>query len=230
MSPWLSKCVRRVLALLVCLPLVATTARAEDNAKPAVNNLHDLAEALSTCVQRFAVKRPYLGIQLTARIGFDVRGQPLGPPLFTYITPNAPDRIKRAYKNAVSEALKRCTPLSFSRKLGATIAGVPLVLRFNERGLVQAGLAESSGYVAAAPAPSSEVPPARSVRPMMQPPTGQQRYQRPPIWLPGLANPVPNPPPGPGPVQDRQARCILQARLYSVPAVDMPQYLGLCSQ
>ena len=37
-----------------------------------------------------------------------------------------PTVIKDEYKNAVSDALQRCTPLSFSCELGGSIAGVPL--------------------------------------------------------------------------------------------------------
>lgn len=222
-----SRHVRWTFAPFVCLPLVSLSAGAQDSAKPAVNNLHDIAQALSTCMQPLAVSQTYRGIQITVRIGFDVRGQPLGPPRFAYVTPNAPNQIKNAYRNAISDGLKRCAPLSFSSKLGTTIAGVPIILRFNEGGLMHARLAESSTYVAAAPLPSSQVPPERPVPPIMPSPMQQQR---PPIWLPGLAGPVPSPPPGPGMSQDRQARCIHQARLYGVPAVDLAQYLSLCTQ
>jgi hypothetical protein len=222
----LSARVRWMLAPLVWLPWFSISGEAQDRTKPAVHNLHEIAKALSACMQPLAVAQPYRGIRVTVRIGFDARGEPLGPPRFTYVTPNASDRIKREYENAISDALKQCTPLSFSAKLGATIAGVPLILSFNELGLMQARLGESSAYVAAAPLPSSRVPPARPVPPITQPPTNQ----RPPIFLPGLASPVPSPPPGPGMSQDRQARCILQARLYRVPATDLPEYLGLCTQ
>jgi hypothetical protein len=228
MTPQQSKRVRcALIASLLCLSLFSVSPAAQ---KPTVNNLHEIAKALNACMQPLAVAEPYQGMRVTVRIGFSARGQPLGPPQFTYVTPHAPDQSKSAYKNAISDALKRCTPLSFSPKLGATIAGEPVILRFNERGLMQARLAESSAYVAAAPLPSSQVAPERPVPPSMQPPTSQQPYQQPPIWLPGLANPVPSPPPGPGTSQDRQARCILQGRLYGVPATEFQEYLGRCTQ
>ena len=93
-------------------------------------------------------------------LGLIVRGQPLGPPRFAYIKPNSPP-TKAEYKTAISDALKRCTPLSFSPELGATIAGVPIILRFDERGLLEARLGESSAFVAAAPLPSSQIPHAQ---------------------------------------------------------------------
>ena len=96
-----------------------------------------LEEALAACMQPLAVADPYQAIRITARLGFNARGQPLGSPQFTYVTPNVTDQIKSEYKRAVSDSLTRCTPLPFSPELGATIAGVPLILLFDERGLMR---------------------------------------------------------------------------------------------
>lgn len=195
-------------------------------AQPTVHNLHEIATALAACMQPLAVTDHYQGIRVTARLGFDARGQPLGPPQFTYVTPDAPDRIKTEYKSAIFDALKRCTPLSFSPELGATIAGVPIILRFDERGLMRVRLGGSSAYVAPVPLPSSQIPPARPVPPVLQPPMRQE----PPIWLPGLASPIPNLPHGPETLQDRRARCMFQSGLYGVPLANFSQYMGLCTQ
>lgn len=214
-----------LIASVVCLSSFFPSAAAQDtSAKPAVHNLSEIAKVLSACMLPLAVAEPYQGMRVTVRIGFDARGKSLGPPQFTYITSNAPDRIKNEYRKAISDGLKRCTPLSFSARLGATIAGVPLIFGFGERGLKRARLGESSAYVAPAPLPSSHMPPERPVPPVTQPPT----HQQPPIWLPGLANPIPSLPHGPGASQDRAARCMLQAQLYGVPPTDYPQYMGLC--
>jgi hypothetical protein len=212
---------------LVCLPLFPISAAAQEtSAKPAVHNLQDVGKALDACMQPLEVPNHYQGIQITARLGFNARGQPLGPPQFTYVTPQAPERIKIEYKTAILDALARCTPLSFSHQLGATIAGVPLTLSFDERGLIRVRLVGSSAYVAPAPLPSSQIPPARPVPLTLQPPT----RQGPPIWLPGLASPIPSLPHGPETSQDRQARCVFQSRLYGVPPTDLSQYMGLCTQ
>jgi hypothetical protein len=212
---------------LVCLPLCAiTAAEQQTSAKPAVHNLQEIAKALDACMRPLAVPDRYLGIRIAARLGLNARGQPLGPPQFTYVTPGAPARIKIEYKTAILDALRRCTPLPFSNELGATIAGVPLILSFDEGGLTRVRLAGSSAYVAPAPLPSSQIPPARPVPPQLQPST----RQGPPIWLPGLASPIPSLPHGPETSQDRQARCIFQSRLYGVPPTNLSQYLGLCTQ
>jgi hypothetical protein len=212
---------------LVCLPLSSISAAAQEtSAKPAVHDLQEMGKALDACMQTLEVSDHYQGIRITARLGFNARGQPLGPPQFTYVTPNAPERIKSEYKTAILDALKRCMPLSFSHELGATIAGVPLTLSFDERGLTRVRLVGSSAYVAPAPLPSSQIPPARPIPLQLRPPT----RQGPPIWLPGLANPIPGLPHGPETSQDRQARCIFQSRLYGVPPTNLSQYIGLCTQ
>jgi hypothetical protein len=212
---------------LVWLPLFSISPAAQEtSAKPAVHNLQEIGKALDACIQPLKVPAPYRGIRVTARLGFNARGQPLGPPQFTYVTPKAPERIKIEYKTAILDALARCTPLSFSHKLGGTIAGVPLILSFDEGRLTRVRLAGSSAYVAPAPLPSSQIPPARPIPLPLQPPT----RQGPPIWLPGLASPIPSLPHGPETSQDRQARCIFQSRLYGVPPIDRSQYMGLCTQ
>ena len=133
MNPQRSKRVRRALIVPFLGLLSASAVAQELSAKPAVHNLREIAKALSACMQPLAVAAPFQGMRVTVRIAFNVRGQPLGPPLFTYVTPYAPDRIKNEYKKAISDALKRCTPLSFSPGLGAAIAGMPIILSFNER-------------------------------------------------------------------------------------------------
>ena len=54
-------------------------------------------------MQPLAVADPYQAIRITARLGFNARGEPLGSPQFTYVTPNVTDQIKNEYKRAVSE-------------------------------------------------------------------------------------------------------------------------------
>ena len=216
-----------LIAPLVCLALFPSWAAAQDTpAKPTVHSIREIGKVLAACMQPLTLREHYPGMRVTVRLGFNSRGQPLGPPRFAYITPNAPDRTKAEYKASISDALKRCTPLSFSPELGATIAGVPIILRFDERGLLEARLGESSAFVAAAPLPSSQIQPAQPVPPITQPPTNQQA----PIWLPGVANPIPNLPTGPETSQDRRARCVLQSGLYGVPLTNYTQYMGLCTQ
>jgi hypothetical protein len=208
--------------------LSATSAAAQATSESPAHNIPEVQRALASCVAPL-VKEAHQEIRIAARIGFNARGQPLGPPHFTYVTPDVPDRMKDEYKNAVSDALRRCTPLSFSPELAGLIAGVPLILIFDERGLVRARVGSSSAYVAPVPLPSSEMPPVAPVPLLPRPPTPQE----PPIWVPGLAspaNPIPSLPHGPETSQDRRSRCMFQSGRYGVPLTSFTQYMGLCTQ
>jgi hypothetical protein len=122
--------------LLAYLLLLSISAAAQDTSSiPAIRNTNDLQKALGDCISPFAVADRYQDIRITARLAMNARGQPLGPPRFTYITPDAPEKIKTEYKSTIVDALKRCTSLVFSSEFGSTIAGQPITLHFNERGL-----------------------------------------------------------------------------------------------
>jgi len=222
-----TRAARAIVAPLLCLLLFTISAAAQDkSAKSMLHNLHEIQEALAVCMQSLDLRDHNEAIRITARLGFNVRGQPLGPPRFSYVTPSAPDRTKTEYKSAISDALKRCTPLPFSPDFGATIAGVPLILLFDERGLMRVRVGGSSAYIGPAPLPSSQIPSAGPVPPLLQP----RMREEPPIWLPGIASPVPSLPHGQETSQDRRARCMFQSGLYGVPITNFSQYMGLCSQ
>jgi len=207
--------------------LSTTSAAAQATSESPAHNISEIQRALASCVAPL-VGEPHQEIRITVRVGFNARGQPLGPPHFTYVTPDVSDDIKDEYKTAVSDALQRCTPLSFSPELGGSIAGVPLILIFDKRGLVRVRVGGSSAYIAPVPLPSSQIPPSAPVPLLLQPSTRQD----PPIWVPGLAspaNPIPSLPHGPETSQDRRSRCMFQSGLYGVPLTSFSQYMGLCT-
>jgi hypothetical protein len=143
---------------LLCSPSLGSPAAAEGApGKRTVQNVHEIGEVLAACMQPLSVTTPFPGMRVTVRLGFNGRGELLGPPRFTYVTPIAPSRVKAEYKNAISDALRRCTPLSFSPQLGATIAGVPVILRFGEGGVIQATVEEPPAYAASVPLPSLQM-------------------------------------------------------------------------
>jgi hypothetical protein len=208
--------------------LIAASAAAQDASGSPAHNISELGKALATCMATL-VAEPRHEIRITVRVGFSGRGQPLAPPHFTYVTPDLPDDIKAEYKNTVSNALQKCTPLSFSPELGGSIAGVPLILIFDKRGLVRIRIGGSSAYIAPVPLPSAQMPPSALVPPLLQP----SRRQEPSIWVPGLAgptNPIPSLPHGPETSQDRRSRCMFQSGLYGVPLTSFTQYMGICTQ
>lgn len=190
-----------LIGSLAWLSLFSTsTAAPQAPAKPVVHDLQEMAKTLDACVRPLAVRDRYQGILVAARLGFNARGQPLGPPRFTYVTPKTPDPVKNEYKKAILDALTKCMPVPFSRQLGATIAGVPFVLSFNECGLARVWLAGSSASVM--PLPLSRIP--RAITPA---------GHGPPMWAPVLASAMPRLPHDRSTSQDRQGRCTDQTGL-----------------
>jgi hypothetical protein len=129
---------RRIALLIIawCAPIPASAQ--SSSPKPTLHNLREVGKALGDCISPLPIENRYQGIRITVRLSFNGHGQLLGAPRFTYITPSAPERFKSEYKDGISDALKRCTPLDFSPEFGAGIAGLPLYLRFNEGGLIPA--------------------------------------------------------------------------------------------
>jgi hypothetical protein len=149
-----------LIAPIGFFPFLPGPARAQGRlGLPTVHNIREIGKVLTACMRPLTIPNPYPGMRITVRLGFNRRGELLGPPRFTYMTPNAPDRIKTEYKSVISDTLRRCTPLSFSSEFGATIAGEPVILRFDERGSMQARLGEPSVYTPPVPPPSSPIPP-----------------------------------------------------------------------
>jgi hypothetical protein len=82
-------------------------------------------------------------MQITVLVSFKRSGELLGKPRITYETPEASDDERRAYRVAMVDALRRCTPLPFTDALGNALAGRPLTVRFiDNRKLKQAGTAD----------------------------------------------------------------------------------------
>jgi hypothetical protein len=64
------------------------------------------------------------------RFAFNRDGGIISKPRVTYTTPGTDDDTRKTYRNAIKEALDRCTPLPFSPGMGGAIAGRPIAVRF----------------------------------------------------------------------------------------------------
>jgi hypothetical protein len=69
-------------------------------------------------------------MEYTIRFSFKRDGELIAPPRRTYSSHDAPEKVRDIYRDAVDEALKRCTPLHFSARMGGAIAGRPIAIRF----------------------------------------------------------------------------------------------------
>jgi hypothetical protein len=75
-------------------------------------------------------------MRITVQFAFTRDGEIFGKPRILYESPDATPEQQSAYRMAVAGALARCSPLPFSRSLGAAVAGRVLAIQFvDERNL-----------------------------------------------------------------------------------------------
>jgi hypothetical protein len=101
-------------------------AQSPDRDKP-LARLNEIAPVLSKCL-KLPEDMARSGMQVTMRLGFSKAGKVLGKPRFTYITHEAPESVRTAYRSAATAMLDRCQPLPLTAGLGGAIAGRPFVI------------------------------------------------------------------------------------------------------
>ena len=69
-------------------------------------------------------------MEYTVRFAFKRGGEIMAPPRVTYSSHDAPAEVRDVYRDAVTAALARCTPLYFSKGMGGAVAGRPIAIRF----------------------------------------------------------------------------------------------------
>ena len=106
---------------------------------PTVNTLNDLWAALRACWVPPPIDQSRPGMQITVLMSFKRNGELLGQPRITFESAGATDDDRLAYRTAVAEMLKRCSPLPFTEAFGNARAGQPVTIRFiDSRKLKQA--------------------------------------------------------------------------------------------
>jgi len=94
-----------------------------------VNTLNEIVRAMQACWRPTGVR--YSGQSVTIRISFKRNGEVLGKPMITHYREGEPNAANReAFTQAVRDALVRCSPMPFTDKLGAAVAGRPFTFRF----------------------------------------------------------------------------------------------------
>jgi hypothetical protein len=97
-----------------------------------VDRLNELGPLLSKCLELPPADDARAGMQLSLKLAFKRDGELLADPQFTYLTHEAPEKVKAAYQAAAREMLKHCTPLPITDKFGSAIAGRPFVVAIKE--------------------------------------------------------------------------------------------------
>jgi hypothetical protein len=126
----------QVISGALALAALASDAVAE----PArLNTMKDMGAALQACWVPPPVDQSRPGMQITVQMSFKRNGELLGHPRITFESAGASDDERLAYRLAVAEMLKRCSPLPFTDALGNAVAGRPFTMRFiDDRKLKQA--------------------------------------------------------------------------------------------
>ena len=96
----------------------------------ALDSINQLYAALRACWVPPPKDEARHGMQYTIRFALKRDGGLIAPPRVTYASHNAPSPVRDAYRDAVNEALTRCTPLHFSEGMGGAVAGRPIAIRF----------------------------------------------------------------------------------------------------
>jgi hypothetical protein len=95
-----------------------------------VDSIMAMFAALRACWVPPPKEQARRGMQYTIRFAFKSDGEIIAPPWRTYSSHDAPADVRDLYGAAIDAALKRCTPLPFSKGMGEAIAGRPIVIRF----------------------------------------------------------------------------------------------------
>jgi|SRR5579871_5212036 len=98
-----------------------------------VNTIRDLFAALRACWLPPDRDDDRNDLQMSVRFAFKRTGELIGEPRVTYTTPGLEDDTRKAYCQAITEALDRCTPMPFTKGMGGAIAGRPIAIRYVDK-------------------------------------------------------------------------------------------------
>jgi hypothetical protein len=103
------------------------------DAEHKIDNIHDLFAALRACWLAPDRGDTHDDLQMSVRFAFKRTGEIIGEPRVTYTTPGLEDDTRKVYRQAITEALDRCTPMPFSKGMGGAIAGRPIAIRYVDK-------------------------------------------------------------------------------------------------
>jgi hypothetical protein len=95
-----------------------------------LDTIGDMFAALRACWVPPPKPEARQGMQYTVRFAFKRDGEMVAPPFVTYASHDAPSDTRSVYRDAVEEALDRCTPLHFTDGMAGAVAGRPIAVRF----------------------------------------------------------------------------------------------------
>jgi hypothetical protein len=129
-GPW--PCVPALPPLGQSLRLTIHSRSSEGGRAPEgpINSLRELYAALRACWEPPPRNEAFHGMQMSVRFSFKQNGEMVAAPRVTYTSGEADAGTRRIYGRAVDAAIERCTPMPFSKEMGAAVAGRPIAIRF----------------------------------------------------------------------------------------------------
>jgi hypothetical protein len=105
---------------------LALGARAEAaGAQPPVARVHGIAAGIAACW-----RPPHDDDQVTVSVSFTREGAVIGEPRIVFVRSSGGRADDSALADSMLAAIRECTPLNFSARLGSAIAGQVLDIRF----------------------------------------------------------------------------------------------------
>jgi hypothetical protein len=95
-----------------------------------VDTIRELFAALRACWEPPTRDETHHGMQMSVRFSFKRSGEIIATPRVTYASKDAGDDTRKVYRQAMTAALDRCTPMPLSKGLSGAIAGRPIAIRF----------------------------------------------------------------------------------------------------
>jgi hypothetical protein len=109
-----------IVALVLEAPAQAVEAQ-----PPMVTRVHGIATGIARCWRPL-----HDDDQVTVRVSFTRDGAPIGEPRIVFVQSSSGRADDAALADSMIAAIRECTPLHFSARLGSAIAGQVLDIRF----------------------------------------------------------------------------------------------------
>jgi hypothetical protein len=116
---------RRLASIAIVALLLGARAQAAEAQPPPVTRVHGIATGIAACW-----RPPHDNDQVTVRIAFTREGAVIGEPKIVFARSSGGLADDAALARSMLAAIRDCTPLHFSARLGSAIAGQVLNIRF----------------------------------------------------------------------------------------------------
>jgi hypothetical protein len=116
---------RRFATMAIVVLALGARAQSAEAQPPLVTRVHGIATGIAACW-----RPPHSDDQVTVRASFTRDGAVIGEPRIVFVQAGGGRADDAAVADSMKAAIRDCTPLHFSARLGSAIAGQVLDIRF----------------------------------------------------------------------------------------------------